>query len=54
MYFSDQTNPFDHILQIVLNYLDPLASGLTAGLLALLVPKHVAVTLGKIWVVEKY
>ena len=42
------TNPFDHITQIVLNHLDPLASGLTAGLSALLAPEQVTVTLGEI------
>jgi hypothetical protein len=42
------THPFDHITQIVLNHLDPLASGLTAGLSALLAPEQVTVTLGEI------
>ena len=42
------TNPVGHITQIVLNHLDPLASGLTTGLSALLAPEQVAVTLGKI------
>ena len=40
------TDPFGHITQIVLNRLDPLANGLTAGLLALLAPEQVTVTLG--------
>ena len=39
---------FGHITQIVLHRIDPLANGLTAGLLALLASEQVTVTLGEI------
>ena len=42
------TDHLGHITQIVLNRIDPLANGLTAGLLALLAPEQVTVTLGEI------
>lgn len=38
----------DHLSQIILNELDPLANGLCSGLRALLAPLHVAVNLGEI------
>ena len=38
----------DHLRQIILNELDPLANGLCSGLRALLAPLHVAVNLGEI------
>ncbi len=41
-------DPTTKISQITLNQADPLARGLTAGLLILLAPEHVAVTLGEI------
>jgi len=42
------TDQLGHITQFVLNRFDPLANGLTAGLLALLAPEQVTITLGEI------
>ncbi len=36
-----------HVIEIVLNQAAPLAPGLVDGLLALLAPEHVAVSLGE-------